>query len=327
MITHSKSTITEQDINAVNDTLVSGMIAPGEMVKEFESSIAEYIGTKYCKLTTSGTSALDWILRIMKISTNDEIIIPNYVCHNVLDAITHSGATPVLCDIGNSWTMTPETVKPLISKKTKAIIIVHIFGIPIDMEIFSELGIPLIEDCCQSFGATTDGRVLGSFGDMSFFSFHATKCLTTGNGGAIVSNKFQIPEEIIDFTGLSDLQAALGLSQLKNYDYMLDRRRYIAEKYLSTLQGRYPVAPSNSIFFRFPIKVKKEFDSLKRQFEDHNIRIRKGVDALLHSSISKPDKLYPNAIDSFRHTISIPIYPGLSEQDCDHIIETMLRIL
>lgn len=196
MILHSKPWISKEDIEAVNNSLKNGMIGQGDMVANFEENISNYIGTQDTVITGSGTEALILALLALEIGVGDEVILPTYVCHSVADAIIAVGATPVFCDSGQYWVVTPEAVLEKISSKTKAIIVVHIYSIMADIELFLGFGLPIIEDCCQAFGANNGISMAGSKGIISVFSFHATKCLTTGEGGAVTSSDQLIMDKI-----------------------------------------------------------------------------------------------------------------------------------
>jgi len=339
MIQHSRPYITEEDVTAVRQVLQSGNIAKGEMVFKFEKALMEYLGTKSAFTAASGTSALLLGLKALGIKKNDEVILPTYVCRNVMDAVFSIGAKPVLCDIGKEWNMSVQTIKPKITSRTKAIIVVHIFGILAESGKIKELGIPVIEDSCQAFGAKYDGKKLGSESELAMYSFHATKCLTTGEGGVLTSNSTKVTSKIEEllaknfiFSPITDIQAVLGLSQLKKYEQMLFKRMKIAEKYFNELKDNGFCLPKGikdkSIFFRFPLKVEKlNFESIKKLFYKNGIHVRRGVDALLHRNLKLDDKDFPMAVKLFSETLSIPIYPALNDEEQKYIIDNINNIL
>ncbi|MGE5329819.1 MAG: DegT/DnrJ/EryC1/StrS family aminotransferase [Deltaproteobacteria bacterium] len=338
MITHSKPFIIDEDIEDISNVLRSKMIANGNLVKIFESNIAEYFNYPSSVVSGNGTYALVLALKALEIGNGDEVIVPTYVCESVLRAVKSVGAKAVLCDIGENWCVEKENVMHLLSPKTKAIIVVHIFGIAADVEDFLSLGVDIIEDCCQAFGTEFKGKKVGTFGDIGFFSFHSTKCLTTGEGGAVIAKKPEIQSKIRKLSnnsvisGLTDLQAALGISQLKRYSDFLKIRREIAERYLSDLPNNLTnninEIKNKTIFFRFLLRSDKinDFISVQRRFEDQGTIIRKGVDQLLHRMLEIDDKQFPNAVKLFNETISIPIYPSLKENEIGIIIESVNNI-
>jgi UDP-4-amino-4-deoxy-L-arabinose-oxoglutarate aminotransferase len=256
----------------------------------------------------------------------------------VLEAVFSSGASPVLCDVGDKWNMTAETVAPKISDKTAAIILVHIYGNPADSHAILNLGIPVVEDCAQALGAQEAGAKVGTSGVIGMFSFHATKCLTTGEGGLAVSNdpaivskmralrdgKENLPAERVA-SPMTDPQAALGLSQLSRYPKFLGRRKRIADAYFSGLQHCAVELPTTirgkSIFFRFPLRAQGDFASLRKQFDELGVQVRRGVDRLLHRSLGLDAEEYANAEKAFADTVSIPIYPALDDQEVERIIQ------
>lgn len=336
MIPHSKPTLGPQDKAAILEVLQTGMIARGIKVAEFESAVANYLGLEGGVATSCGTAALILALKSLDIKQGDEVIIPTYVCHDVLDAVTCIGAIPVLCDVGNNnWNMDYSTVRPCLSPRTKAIIVVHIFGISADIEAITQLGVPIIEDIAQAFGAEINKQKVGTLGQVTMCSFHATKCLTTGEGGILLSNDGRIIEKaraLQSLSPMSDLQAALGISQLKRYDTFLHRRRKIADTYFKALDKQPNVCMpiplrQRSIFFRFPIRIQRQFDTLKDEFERFGISVRRGVDSLLHKVVGKSSKNFQNAEQRFSETLSIPIYPTLTDVDVEYIKQMTQQIL
>ena len=288
MISHSRPYITKDDITTVLTILQSENIAKGEAVSKFETALRKFLGAKSVFTTCSGTTSLILGLKALGIKYNDEIILPTYVCRNVMNAVSYVGAIPVLCDIGNEWNMTTDTVKKKISKKTKAIIVVHIYGIPADCKAIKELGFPVIEDCCQSFGASINGKKMGSESEFSMYSFHATKLLTTGEGGALATNNLEIISNINETSvnaqvgQMTNIQAALGLTQLKKYNQMLDLRRKIADKYFNEINAVKVklslTIRDKSIFFRFPLTIDGlDFERVKNTYSEHGIHVRHGV--------------------------------------------------
>ena len=281
MIFHSRPWINQDDINFVNETLNSGMISSGEKVKEFEKAFASYTSTKNAIACNSGLSALILGLSNLGIKKNDEIIMPTYVCHSVADAVKFVGAKPVFCDSGSLWNITAETVDKCITSQTKAIIAVHILGVSAETRNFMHFNTPVIENFCQALGLPNNIT-----GDMAFFSFNATKCLATGEGGMLVSNNTLNCDN--SPYKMTDIQAALGLSQLKRFDVMLKKRRKIAEKYLLKLPDyltqEISQVKDRTMFFRFPLRYKgnKSFEEIQAEFAENNIAVRHGVDKLLH---------------------------------------------
>ncbi len=334
MILHSKPWITEEDLKAVEETLKGGMIAQGQTTKDFETVVSDWVGAVGGVAVASGSAALQLALLTLDIAKNDEVILPTYVCESVMEAVVSVGAKPILCDVGYNWVMEPKNVVHKISPNTKAIIVPHMYGIFADIIAFKEFNIPIIEDCAQAFGDKSIDKITA---DIAVLSFHPTKCLTSGEGGMLVSLKnehIQKARLIRDgselantmrlIAPLSDIQAALGISQLKRYPNLLKRRREIAGKYLTTLAAislklvNYD-AKASSMFFRLPLKVDGGLDKYQVSFFEKGIQIRRGVDKLLHRFMGLNDKNFPVSVELFNQTISIPIYPALSDDEVNRI--------
>lgn len=338
MILHSKPWINEQDLKAVENTLKGGMIAQGRVVQEFESLISNWTSAKGGVAVSSGSAAIELALLSLGVGNNCEVILPTYVCESVMEAVVSVGATPVLCDVGKNWVVEPYNVALKITSSTKAIIIPHMYGIFADVQAFKQFNIPIIEDCAQAFGDKSIDKITA---DIAVLSFHPTKCLTSGEGGMMVSlnedyiNKARIIRDGCESANkkrliapLSDLQAALGISQLKRYPEFLKRRREIAGKYLIALAAislklvNYD-AKASSMFFRLPLKVKGGLEKYEKRFLGKEIQIRKGVDKLLHRLSGLSDDDFPMSIELFNETISVPLYPALTDEEVDRCIESL----
>lgn len=344
MIPHSSPEISQTDINHVSHVLTSGMIAQGSVVREFEEAVGSYIGVPHAVATSSGTAALVLALRALEIGPGQEVIIPTYVCRSVLEAVLSVGAEPRLCDVDDDWTISANSAAAQRSIATAAIIVPYIFGITKDLAALQSIGVPLIEDCCQSFGAMTPRGRTGSFGLISFFSFHATKCLTTGEGGMSCTGDAELGRRMLELRdgaagalrgrvpcAMSDLQAALGLSQLRRYDSFLARRRTLADVYFEALTPEPSVtAPEltrgRSIHFRFPVRVAADIDKWIRAFATSQIAVRRGVDDLLHRQLALPDAGFPSAVRLFDTTLSLPIYPALTDAQQAHIVARLREV-
>ncbi len=344
IITHSKPFLSAKDQKAINAVLKSGMVAEGNVVREFEHTVSQYLGLLGGVATSSGTDALLLAMKSLGISNADEVIIPTYACRSVWDAVKITGAKPVLCDIGEDWCGNLDTIKPHITRRTKAIIVVHTYGIMVEVASICKLGIPVIEDCCQAFGNKWEGKMAGTIGDFCVLSFHATKLLTTGEGGMVLTkdrnwiSRLRGLKQGKNIRGIvryrqpmSDLQAALGLSQLARYESFLKRRRLIADYYFTHLQGLLIELPNHirhrSIFFRFPLRIRGDFEALRKLFDAEGIQVRHGVDALLHRIMEVGSTKFPMAQKYFNETLSIPLYPALKRKECERVVDACHRIL
>jgi UDP-4-amino-4-deoxy-L-arabinose-oxoglutarate aminotransferase len=338
-IPHSKPWITQEDKDEVLNTLNSGMVAQGELATVFEEKIARFNDCVGAVSFSSATAALVLAFQTLGISAGSEVILPTYVCSSILRAIQFVGAIPVVCDIGDdTWNMTTDTVEPHITNKTAAIIIVHMFGVPADTHHFKDFDIPLIEDCAQALGAEHNGEKVGSIGDVGILSFNATKCMTSGEGGMVVARHAYILDKIRDhknrvsnISPLSDLQAALGLAQLNRYSEILDRRKNISDFYFKSLPARWTErlrgVRSGNIFFRFPLYIDDDFETVEKEMAKRRIVVRRGVDLLLHALLGLDSKSFPNGEACFKKTLSIPLYPALSLKECSIITQILQEVL
>lgn len=261
----SKPNLTREDFLELKKCFDSSWISSkSPWVEKFEKAFAKKIsGTKYAVAVNSGTSALFLALKALGIGSGDEVIIPTLTMIATVNAITWVGATPVLVDSTSTedWNMNPDKIKEKITKKTKAIIPVHIYGYPCNMKtiiiVAKKHQLFVIEDAAEAMGATYKGRITGSWGDISCFSLYANKIITTGNGGMVCTNNEKIYRlikklEFFDFDEkthfehniigynlvLSGLQASLGYSQIKRFDQLLEKRREIFKWYQENLKSK-----------------------------------------------------------------------------------------
>lgn len=333
-IPHSRPWILEKDRRAVDATLHSGMISHGNLVAEFENKIQQYLGVSHAISQASGTAALILALRSLNIMQGDEVILPTYVCRNVLEAVLSVGASAKICDVDETGVLTADTVKTLVTQKTKAIIVVHIFGHPCDLTQIKMIEVPIIEDACQAFGLSVNGLMAGVMGDVGIFSFHATKCLTTGEGGMLVTDDAKIGMRASELTNggvlpksrsvapMSDLQASLGFSQLDRYPEFVARRTELRKQYTrASNDAGIPIGTDmrSNLLFRFTLRTNSAFELVQEFFSKQGVSVRRGVDVLLHRLLGLDDTLFPNAIRLYQQTVSVPFYPSLTQDEADRV--------
>ena len=342
-IPHSKPFIGAKDYLVVGEQINSGMHTSGEKVKELEEKICKLIKARYSKATNSGTSALHLALLSLDIKKNDEVILPSYVCQAVLNAVNYTQAKPVLADIDSKfkkgYNISTKTIKPLITNKTKAIIVPHMFGHLADIEEIKQLKIPIIEDCAQSLGSSEQKGLI------SVFSFYATKMISTGNGGMITTNSKKIKQRLDDLTqydktdsyniaynyNLSDIQASLGISQLNSLDKFIERRKHIADKYNKAFKDLDFVCPNfnQGVPFRYVIRFKnrEQRDNLQNKLKKTGIDAEFPIFKPLHQYLNLSKSLFPRTSKTHNKTLSIPIYPALYNKEVDYIIESIRESL
>ena len=245
----------------LNECIDTGWISSeGPFVKQFEDQFANRVQRKYAIAVTNGTAALDVGIEALGIGPGDEVILPAFTIISCIGQIIRSGATPVLVDSDPlTWNMNLKQVEEKITEHTKAIMVVHIFGLPVDVEPFLEIAknknIKIIEDAAEMHGQTYYEKPCGSFGDISTFSFYSNKLITTGEGGMLVTDDEQLAMDCRSLRNLcfqpkkrfvherlgwnyrmTNLQAALGLAQLERLDEFVQRKRSMGKKYTQGLR-------------------------------------------------------------------------------------------
>jgi len=344
ILPHSRPWIIKDDIEIVKKIIKNKMISTGEVVQQFEKKISKYLLSKYSFAQSSGTTALILSLNALNIKPGDGVILPSYVCKNVLEAVLAIGSIPQLCDVNENGVITEKTVKKVFNKKSKAIIAVHIYGNICDVVSLRKFQVPIIEDACQAFGLDINGKKAGTIGDLGVLSFNATKCLATGEGGMVVTNSYKYAKKIKKiiyykdydsgvrfqyFNSITNIQAAMGISQLKRYNKFLKKRKYLFDKFYSSCQDNSIKIVNDlksNMKFRFVIKKKRSFKYIEKKFLSQNIIIRKGVDQLLHRILNLNDKDFRNSVELFNRSISIPFYPSLSNSEINRILNLIVKI-
>jgi perosamine synthetase len=245
----------------LNECIDTGWISgEGPFIEKFENGFAGYIGRKHGTAVCNGTAALDIAVRLMDIKEGDEVILPTFTIISPLLSVVRSGARPVLVDSDpDTWNMDASQVESKITSKTKAIIIVHLYGLPANVDeiltLARKYNLKVIEDAAQMHGQTYKGKACGSFGDVSIFSFYPNKHITTGEGGMILTNDPELDEKAKKLRNLSfeagdrrfihqelgwnyrmtNMQAALGLAQLEQIESLLEKKRLIGRYYTEHL--------------------------------------------------------------------------------------------
>jgi len=342
LIPHSRPTLGEEEIKAVEAVIRCGHIAEGAVVARFEKAFAQKMGVKYAAAVSSGTAALHLTLMAMGIGPDAEVIIPSYVCAALLHAIRHVGAKPVAAEINPvSFNIDTDDVHQRITSKTKGIIVPHLFGLSADMEGLMKLNVPIIEDCAQAVGGTYHQRMLGTFGQAAVFSFYATKVLATGEGGMVTSNSPEIIERIRDLRAydqkeadtirynykMTDVQAALGEVQLSRLDDFIECRRKVARRYFKAFESyhlRLPADNPEHIYYRFVIGLAAECDSFLKKLARKGIGCTRPIFLPIHRHLKLDG--FPVTDKVWKNSLSIPIYPSLSESEISRIVAEFIRV-
>lgn len=350
----------KSDISAIEKVVKSGMFwATGDEISRFESKISQYIGTKYSTVMNSGTSALVAALIACDIREGDEVIVPSFTFIATAFAVSAVGGIPIFTDIEEKTCgLDPADIEKKITKKTRAIIVVHYSGYPCQIEKIKKLakksGVILIEDAAEAFGAKVDGKMIGSFGDISIFSFCQNKIITTGEGGAIVTDSYPLQRKIkqiishgrnypgkffenkkpIDYISLghnwrmSSITAALGLSQIKKTEHNIKERIRIAKYYqeklskidgVSFLEG---MEEAKNVFQMFPIRARNR-DSLAKFLDSQKIASRVCFSPV-HKCYYYKNKTYLPATEKIsKEILTLPIYPKMAQRDLKLVVKSV----
>lgn len=371
-IPYGRQSINEEDIQAVTDVLHSDFITTGPKIEEFEQKVAEYTGAGYAVAVSNGTAALHAACFAAGIGSGDEVITTPITFAASANCVLYCGGKPVFADIDkDTYNISTEDIERKITKQTKAVIPVHYAGQPCDInkihEIAKKNGLIIIEDAAHALGADYKGKKIGSFSDMTIFSFHPVKHITTGEGGMILTNDRELYQRLLLFRShgitrdstkmqncegdwyyeqielgynyrISDIQCALGLSQLKRLDSFVEKRRRIAEKYNSAFKNLegvilpYQKAGCNSSWHLYVLQVlnnkrKKVFDKLRCAGVGVNVHY---IPVYCHPYYQKTgynQTACPNAEKLYDNIISLPIYPDLTDIEQDYVIEKVKQFV
>jgi len=337
---------------SILEVLDSGRLAQGLRVLEFEERFAEWAEVPFAVAVSSGTAALLLALMALEIGPGDEVITTPFTFAATANTILFLGARPVFADIQPSTlNLDPEEVERRITPRTRAIVLVHLYGNPCDMGIFTELatrhGLALIEDAAHAPGALYQGRPVGSFG-IGCFSFYATKNITTGEGGMITTQDSHLARRlrmlrdhgqsakyVHEILGLNfrmtELQAVLGIGQLQHIDAWNDRRRTIAAFYDQHLRGARPVAitpNSTPVYHLYTVRLSPGLrDAVRERLKEAGIET--GIHyptpvyrQPLYQRLGYNDSL-PVAEAAAREVLSIPIHPALRDDEVRYVVEAL----
>jgi perosamine synthetase len=360
--------ITDSEIEAVVSVLKGSRLSLGPALKEFESAIAKYAGCAHAVAVNSGTSALHLALLALGIGEGDEVIVPSFTFIAAANVIRHVHATPVFVDIEpRTLNLDPVRVEAAITPRTRAIMVVHTFGIPADMDALSRLAqknnLRIIEDACEAIGAEFRGTKVGTIGDAGAFAFYPNKQITTGEGGVLVTNNselaataralrnqgrretddwFQHSELGYNYR-ISEMNCALGVEQLKRIDAILARREQVAESYRSRLADRTDLILSPSTlpdsrisWFVYVVRLSAEYPQTSRDFVTRQL----AAAGIATGRYFAPIHLQPS-YRKFAHAsanltvteaeaprcIALPFFNRIAESQIDRVCVALIAIL
>lgn len=368
MIPYGRQSINDDDIQAVVDVLKSDYLTTGPKAEEFGKKVAEYTGAKYGVAIANGTAALHAACFAAGIKEGDEVITTPITFAASSNCALYMGAKPVFADIDPlTYNISPEAVERAITPKTKAIIPVHYTGQPCDMDAIEDIAkrhnLTVIQDAAHALGADYKGKKIGSFGDMTTFSFHPVKHITTGEGGMIMTNDDELYKKLVLFRShgitrneglmtknegdwyyeqlalgynyrITDIQCALGISQLKRLDAFVARRRELVDRYnkafadIDEIGTPFMKEGCNSSWHLYVIKVEERdrvFAALREAGINVNVHY---IPVYMHPYYRQngyKDVCCKNAEELYKRIISLPLYPDLTDEEQDYVIEKVIE--
>lgn len=370
-IPYGRQYVDDEDIEEVVKVLKSDFLTTGPVIEEFEKKVADYVGAKYAVAVANGTAALHSACYAANIGKGDEVITTPITFAASSNCAFYCGAVPVFADIDpKTYNIDPSDVEKKITDRTKAIIAVHFTGQPCDMgrihEIANKHGLIVIEDAAHALGAVYEGKKVGSLSEMTTFSFHPVKHITTGEGGMVLTNHQELYERLKLFRThgitkeehllrkndgpwyyeqldlgynyrITDIQCALGISQMKKLPYFLERRKEIAERYqeafadCDNIQCPYQKPGCENAWHLYVIRIKggkrKEvFEKLREAGIGVNVHYIPVYQHPYYQEHGYKDISCPNAEQYYEEAISLPIYPALKEAEQEYVIETVQKI-
>ncbi|MCK8489022.1 UDP-4-amino-4,6-dideoxy-N-acetyl-beta-L-altrosamine transaminase [Paenibacillus sp. MBLB2552] len=375
MLPYGQQWLDEQDIEAVVKVLRGDFITQGPAIEAFETKVASYVGAKYALAFANGTAALHAACFAAGIGEGDQVITTPITFLASSNCVLYQGGTPVFADIDmETYNIDPAQIELKITNKTKAIIAVDFTGQPVEIDRISMLardrGLVLIQDAAHSLGASYAGRKIGSRADMTMFSFHPVKHVTTGEGGMIVTDNEDYyrklllfrnhgmtrnPEELLKNDGpwyyemqelgynyrMTDMQAALGISQMDKLDSFVSRRRDIAARYneaFSKLEGlvipkQLPLAESSWHLYvlrwdlqHFEVDRKTIFNELRSMNIGVHVHYIPVYLQPYYQNLGYRGGLCPNAETYYQTSITLPMFPKMTDQDVEQVIDSIERV-
>lgn len=355
----------KDDLHYVNEAVKSGWISSlGKFTRDFEKAFSKFCGVKYGVSCSSGTSALHLALLSCGVDEGDEVILPTLTMISTVNAVAYVRANPVLVDSEEeTWNMNPDLIERKITKKTKAILIVHLYGHPVDMDpvryIAKKYNLWVIEDSAEAHGAEYKGKRVGGLSDVACFSFYANKIITTGEGGMVVTNNKRIAEIASNLRDLafskdkhfwhrrmgfnyrmSNLQAAIGLGQMRKIDKLIKLRRNHAKYYTALLKRVEGIKTppekdwAKNVFWMYGILIDKRKFGLSR---DKVMRalLKRGIETRtffypvhwqpLYRGNYKNER-FPVADKLSRQGLLLPSGSTLTNDDIEYVVHTIKKI-
>lgn len=367
MIPINMPKIGEEEVQAVTKVLRSGMLTSGlgagPMVNEFEKNFAKFAGVKHTVAVNTGTAALHATIASVGVKQGDEVILPSFTFVATAEAVVLAGGKPVFADIdAETYNLSPTAVEKAVTKRTKAVVPVDMYGFSADMkpirEIAEKHGLALVEDAAQAHGATYAGKPAGSFADAACWSLYASKNITTGEGGAITTNDDQIAEtlrmirthgEKAKYASLilgnnyrmSEIQAAIGNEQLKKLPAFLVKRRQNAQQLTKILEKNsklvlpYESKDRQHSWYLYTARLKNGTETKRNQIVDELKQKGIGAEVYYINPVHQMpfyrenfgSAKLPKTDEASKQVFCLPIHPGVTAEQLDYIGKTLLSLL
>ena len=363
----SRPEITEADIEEVVSVLRSSRLSLGPKLEEFEGLFIDLLPTQHAIAVSSGTAGLHLCLCAMGIGKGDEVIVPSFTFIAAANAIRYRDATPVFVDIeAATLNADPALIERAITTRTRAIMVVHTFGLPAEMSAIMEMArrhkLPVIEDACEAIGAEYEGQRVGTFGDAAVFGFYPNKQITTGEGGMVVTSDAALARELRALRNqgrypsdawhqhsvlgynyrLSEIHAALGCAQMRRLDSILERRAGVARRYETAIEhhGGVVLPPSSAAgcrisWFVYVVRLPRGYGRLQRdelvtRMGEHGIECGRYF-APIHTQPAyagvKPRFVLPVTEAESERTIALPFFTEMSEEQIREVSGRLLEIV
>jgi dTDP-4-amino-4,6-dideoxygalactose transaminase len=361
-----KPYLSEDEEAAVIGVLRSGWLMQGSQVNDFEKLIADYVGTKHAIAVNSGTSALTIALMALGMTAGDKTLMPSYSFVATANSTVHWAGTPVFVDIGSEdYNIDPCKIESAVESGVRALIVVHQFGFPADMdpvlEVSNKHKLAVVEDAACSLGSEYKKRKTGSLGDVACLSFHPRKIITTGEGGMVVTDSNAIAQRVRSLRNhglapppdgtrarcseagynyrMTDIQAAIGITQFNKLPEIIRLRTMLAERYVEALSGlsalRFPEWPQNSApnYQTFAIELADDVidrEAVLDRMRENGIECCAGIQPIhLEPAYAKDysDVPLPETMRAARRSFFLPLYPGMTIEEQDVVITSLKKAL